>query len=106
MIVSKILILLCIIFGVYSFFKSATTKRNKGFDLLGYFKNITKSERDQSHYFIDGIVLFVCALLLFQIFRIDPATPPGKKGPNYTHYHKDGKKPHYSPRPGDKDPGF
>ena len=38
--------------------------------------------------------------------RIDPATPPGKKGPNYSHYHKDGKKPHYSPRPGDRDPGF
>lgn len=38
--------------------------------------------------------------------RIDPATPPGKKGPNYSHYHKDGKRPHYSPRPGDKDPGF
>jgi len=38
--------------------------------------------------------------------RIDTATPPGKKGPNYSHYHKDGKRPHYSPRPGDKDPGF
>ncbi len=38
--------------------------------------------------------------------RIDPATPPGKKGPNYSHYHKDGKRPHYSPKPSDKDPGF
>ena len=38
--------------------------------------------------------------------RIDPATPPGKKGPNYSHYHKDGKSTHYSPKPGDKNPGF
>jgi len=38
--------------------------------------------------------------------RIDPATPPGKKGPNYPRYHKNGKGKHYSPRPGDKDPGF
>ena len=38
--------------------------------------------------------------------RIDPPTPPGQKGPNYSHYHKDGKGTHYSPRPGDKDPGF
>lgn len=38
--------------------------------------------------------------------RIDPPTPPGKKGPNYSHYHKDGKGTHYSPRPGDPDPGF
>jgi hypothetical protein len=38
--------------------------------------------------------------------RIDPATPPGQKGPNYSHYHKNGKGTHYSPRPGDKDPGF
>lgn len=38
--------------------------------------------------------------------RIDPVTPPGMKGPNHSHYHLDGKKPHYSPRPGDKDPGF
>ncbi|MEP3245480.1 MAG: hypothetical protein ABJP65_07570 [Sneathiella sp.] len=38
--------------------------------------------------------------------RIDPLTPSGKKGPNYSHYHKNGKNPHYSPRLGDKDPGF
>ena len=38
--------------------------------------------------------------------RIDPPTPPGTKGPNYSHYHKNGKTRHYSPRPGDKDPGF
>ncbi|MFZ1829199.1 MAG: RHS repeat-associated core domain-containing protein, partial [Candidatus Competibacteraceae bacterium] len=38
--------------------------------------------------------------------RIDPATPPGQKGPNYSHYHLNGKGTHYSPRPGDKDPGF
>jgi RHS repeat-associated protein len=38
--------------------------------------------------------------------RIDSPTPPGQKGPNYSHYHRDGKGTHYSPRPGDKDPGF
>lgn len=38
--------------------------------------------------------------------RIDPPTPPGMKGPNHSHYHLDGKGTHYSPRPGDKDPGF
>ena len=38
--------------------------------------------------------------------RIDPPTPPGQKGPNYSHYHLDGKGAHYSPRPSDKDPGF
>jgi len=38
--------------------------------------------------------------------RIDPPTPPNQKGPNYSHYHKNGKGTHYSPRPGDKDPGF
>jgi RHS repeat-associated protein len=38
--------------------------------------------------------------------RIDPPTPPGQKGPNYSHYHLDGKGTHFSPRPGDKDPGF
>jgi hypothetical protein len=38
--------------------------------------------------------------------RIDPPTPAGQKGPNYSHYHLDGKGKHYSPRPGDKDPGF
>ena len=38
--------------------------------------------------------------------RVDAATPPGMKGPNYGHYHLDGEKPHYSPRPGDLDPGF
>ncbi|MBK1707282.1 RHS repeat protein [Halochromatium glycolicum] len=38
--------------------------------------------------------------------RIDPPTQPGKKGPNYSHYHKNGKGTHYSPRSGDSDPGF
>jgi RHS repeat-associated protein len=38
--------------------------------------------------------------------RIDPATPLGQKGPDYSHYHRDGKGTHYSPRPGDKDPGL
>ncbi|KIA78120.1 hypothetical protein DB43_EU00040 [Parachlamydia acanthamoebae] len=38
--------------------------------------------------------------------RIDPATPPGKKGPNYSHYHLNNKGTHYSPRPGDSNPGF
>jgi RHS repeat-associated protein len=38
--------------------------------------------------------------------RIDPATPPGMKGPNHSHYHLDGGGTHYSPRPGDLDPGF
>lgn len=38
--------------------------------------------------------------------RIDPPTPHGKEGPNYSHYHKNGKGTHYSPRPEDKDPGF
>jgi RHS repeat-associated protein len=38
--------------------------------------------------------------------RIDPATPPSMKGPNYSHYHKEGKGAHYSPANGDKDPGF
>jgi hypothetical protein len=38
--------------------------------------------------------------------RIDPPTPPGQKGPNYSHYHLDGKGTHYSPKPSDKDPGF
>ncbi|MBA3462798.1 MAG: VCBS repeat-containing protein [Deltaproteobacteria bacterium] len=38
--------------------------------------------------------------------RIDPPTPPGTKGPNYSHYHLDGGRTHYSPRPGDRNPGF
>jgi RHS repeat-associated protein len=38
--------------------------------------------------------------------RIDPPTPPGQKGPNYSHYHLDKGRPHYSPRPGIPDPGF
>ncbi len=38
--------------------------------------------------------------------RIDPATPLGQKGPNYSHYHKNGKGKHYSPKEGDPDPGF
>ncbi len=38
--------------------------------------------------------------------RIDPATAPGVKGPNYSHYHLNQKKVHYSPRVGDPNPGF
>jgi len=38
--------------------------------------------------------------------RIDPPTPSGQKGPNYSHYHKNGKGKHYSPKEGDPDPGF
>ncbi len=38
--------------------------------------------------------------------RIDQATPPGQKGPNYSHYHLNGSCKHFSPRSGDKDPGF
>ncbi|MNB76487.1 putative deoxyribonuclease RhsC [compost metagenome] len=38
--------------------------------------------------------------------RIDPATPPGTKGPNYSHYHLDQRREHFSPAPGDRDPGF
>jgi len=39
--------------------------------------------------------------------RVDPATPTGKKGPEHSHYHLDGKGEHYSPNPKDKkDPGF
>ena len=38
--------------------------------------------------------------------RIDPATPTGKKGPENSHYHVDNSKEHYSPKPGDKNPGF
>jgi len=41
-----------------------------------------------------------------ECLRIDPPTQPGKKGPNYSHYHKNGKGKHYSPIPGDPDPGF
>ncbi|SEP92482.1 hypothetical protein SAMN02910289_00916, partial [Lachnospiraceae bacterium RM5] len=36
--------------------------------------------------------------------RIDPATPIGKKGPSYSHYHIDGGKEHFSPRPNDDNP--
>ncbi len=36
--------------------------------------------------------------------RIDPATPRGKPGPEFSHYHLNGEKPHY--RPGFDDPGF
>lgn len=38
--------------------------------------------------------------------RIDPPTQTGMAGPNYSHYHKNGKGKHYSPRPGEPDPGF
>ena len=36
--------------------------------------------------------------------RIDPPTPTGKKGPEYSHYHLDGGKEHLSPNPKDNDP--
>jgi hypothetical protein len=38
--------------------------------------------------------------------RIDPATLPGNKGPNYSHYHLNNKGTHYSQRPGDPNIGF
>ena len=38
--------------------------------------------------------------------RVDPATSPGMKGPNYSHYHKNGMGTHYSPQSGNLDPGF
>jgi hypothetical protein len=38
--------------------------------------------------------------------RIDPPTPPGQKGPNTSHYHRDGEGKHYTPAPEGKDPGF
>ncbi len=38
--------------------------------------------------------------------RIDPATPPGRKGPNRSHYHRNQGGKHHSPAPGDSDPGF
>ncbi|WP_224249694.1 RHS repeat domain-containing protein [Hyalangium gracile] len=38
--------------------------------------------------------------------RIDPGTPTGEKGPNKSHYHINNGKKHYSPAPGEKDPGF
>ncbi|WP_284452797.1 RHS repeat domain-containing protein, partial [Parachlamydia acanthamoebae] len=38
--------------------------------------------------------------------RIDQATPPGVKGPNFSHYHLNNKGTHHSPRPGASDPGF
>ena len=39
-----------------------------------------------------------------EVLRLDPATPPNKKGPNYSHYHLNGGKEHFSPRRGDSDP--
>ena len=39
-----------------------------------------------------------------ETLRIDPATQPGYKGPNYSHYHLNNGPKHYSPRPGDSDP--
>ena len=36
--------------------------------------------------------------------RIDPATPTGKKGPDYSHYHIDGGVEHFSLRPNDFNP--
>ena len=37
--------------------------------------------------------------------RIDPPTLPGKKGPNYSHYHLNNKGTHYSPK-SEQNPGF
>lgn len=39
-----------------------------------------------------------------EVIRIDPATPHGKKGPQYSHYHINGEHEHLSPRPGDNNP--
>lgn len=39
-----------------------------------------------------------------EMLRIDPATPRGKPGPEYPHYHLEGKSEHFSPRPSDNDP--
>jgi len=41
-----------------------------------------------------------------ELLRIDAPTGKGYKGPNYSHYHLDGKKTHFSPRGNDFDPGF
>ena len=41
---------------------------------------------------------------LSEKLRIDPPTPTGKKGPEYSHYHLDGGKEHLSPNPKDNDP--
>jgi len=38
--------------------------------------------------------------------RIDPPTPVGMKGPNFSHYHLNKGNDHFSPRPGSIDPGF
>ena len=38
--------------------------------------------------------------------RIDPPTPPGMKGPNYSHYHLNDGKQHYRPGGHIIDPGF
>ena len=38
--------------------------------------------------------------------RIDSATNKGFKGPNYSHYHLNGKGSHFSPVQGDLNPGF
>ena len=38
--------------------------------------------------------------------RIDTPTPPGKKGPEYSHYHVNNKSKHRSPRNGNSDEGF
>jgi hypothetical protein len=39
-----------------------------------------------------------------EILRIDPATPTGKPGPEYSHYHLNGGPEHFSPRRGGRDP--
>ena len=33
----------------------------------------------------------------FEVLRIDPPTPVGRKGPQYSHYHIYGSKEHYAP---------
>jgi RHS repeat-associated protein len=38
--------------------------------------------------------------------RVDPPTPRGRPGPDFSHYHLNGGKAHNAPRPGYPDPGF
>ena len=37
---------------------------------------------------------------------LNSPSPPGQKGPGGSHYHLDGGREHFSPRPGDSNPGF
>lgn len=41
-----------------------------------------------------------------EVLRINPPTDKGFAGPNYSHYHINNSKEHFSPRPGDNNPGF